>query len=98
MIETLRGLERFTALEPEVDHKPFLEDVRRAVETLRSEAVLDGQPGVFARREVNGVAVNSLAGVQFQCVWMLGATERAFPPPARQDPILLDPGRDVHRR
>ena len=23
-------------------------------------------------------------------MWILGATERAFPPPARQDPILLD--------
>ena len=26
-------------------------------------------------------------------MWILGATERAFPPPARQDPILLDPER-----
>lgn len=94
VIEALRGLERFTALETEVEHKPFLEVVRRAVETLRSEDVLDGQPGAFARRGVNVVAVNSLAGVQFQCVWMLGATERAFPPPARQDPILLDPERE----
>ncbi|MGO9977402.1 MAG: PD-(D/E)XK nuclease family protein [Solirubrobacteraceae bacterium] len=99
VIEALRGLERFTALETEVDHKPFLEVVRRAIETLRSEDVLDGQPGAFARRGVNVVAVNSLAGVQFQCVWMLGATERAFPPPARQDPILLDPEREeISRR
>ena len=27
-------------------------------------------------------------------MWILGATERAFPPPARQDPILLDDGAD----
>ena len=99
VIEVLRGLERFTALETEVEHKPFLEVVRRAIETLRSEDVLDGQPGAFARRGVNVVAVNSLAGVQFQRVWMLGATERAFPPPARQDPILLDKEREeISRR
>jgi RecB family exonuclease len=95
VIEALRGLERFTALETEVEHEAFLEVVRRAIETLRSEDVLDGQPGAFARRGVNVVAVNSLAGVKFKCVWMLGATERAFPPPARQDPILLDPEREA---
>ena len=99
MIEALRGLERFTALEAEVDFERFLEVVRRAVETLRSEDVLDGQPGAFARRGVNVVAVNSLAGIEFERVWMLGATERAFPPPARQDPILLDPEREeISRR
>ena len=90
VIEALRGLERFTALETEVDHETFLDVVRRSVETLRSEDVLEGTPGAFARRGVNVVSVNSLSGVQFGCVWILGATERAFPPPARQDPILLD--------
>ncbi len=90
IVEALRGLERFTALEEEVDFDRFLDVVRRAVETLRSEDVLEGQPGAFARRGVNVVAVNSLPGIEFACVWILGATERAFPPPARQDPILLD--------
>ena len=86
----LRGLERFTALEAEVDFDWFLDVVRRAIETLRSEDVLDGRPGAFAARGVNVVAVNSLPGIEFARVWILGATERSFPPPARQDPILLD--------
>ena len=90
IVEALRGLERFTALEQVVDFDRFLDVVRRAVETLRSEDVLEGRAGAFARRGVNVVAVNSLAGIEFACVWMLGATERAFPPPPRQDPILLD--------
>jgi ATP-dependent helicase/nuclease subunit B len=90
VIESLRGLERFTALDAEVDHDTFLGVVRRAIDTLRSEDVLDGTPGAFARRGVNVVAVSSLVGVRFPCLWILGATERAFPPPARQDPILLD--------
>src|SRR5262249_31393609 len=44
----------------------------------------------FARRGVNVVAVNSLPGIEFGRVWILGANERVFPPPVRQDPILLD--------
>jgi RecB family exonuclease len=90
VVDALRGLERFTALDTEVDFERFLDVVRRAVGTLRSEDVLEGRAGAFARRGVNVVAVNSLAGIEFACVWILGATERAFPPPARQDPILLD--------
>jgi ATP-dependent helicase/nuclease subunit B len=90
IVAALRGLERFTALEQEVDFDRFRDVVRRAVETLRSEDVLEGRAGAFARRGVNVVAVNSLPGIEFARVWMLGATERAFPPPARQDPILLD--------
>jgi ATP-dependent helicase/nuclease subunit B len=90
VIESLRGLERFTALDAEVNRDTFLGVVRRAIDTLRSEDVLDGTPGAFARRGVNVVAVSSLVGVAFPCLWILGATERAFPPPARQDPILLD--------
>ena len=49
VVVALRGLERFTALEAEVDFERFLDVVRRAIETLRSEDVLDGQPGAFAR-------------------------------------------------
>src|SRR5207249_3457264 len=90
IVEALRGLERFTALEAEVAFEQFLEVVRRAIETLRSEDVLGARAGAFARRGVNVLAVNSLAGIEFGRVWMLGATERSFPPPARQDPVLLD--------
>ena len=90
VVKALRGLERFTALEDEVAFDRFLEVVRRAIETLRSEEVLHGEAGAFARRGVNVVAVNSLPGIEFARVWILGATERGFPPPARQDPILLD--------
>jgi ATP-dependent helicase/nuclease subunit B len=90
IVIALRGLERFTALEAEVEFDRFLDVVRRALETLRSEDVLDGQPGAFARRGVNVVAVNSLPGIEFRRLWVLGAAERSFPPPARQDPILLD--------
>ena len=90
VVVALRGLERFTALEAEVDFDWFLDVVQRAIGTLRSEDVIDSRAGAFAARGVNIVAVNSLVGIEFARVWILGATERAFPPPVRQDPILLD--------
>jgi exonuclease V gamma subunit len=90
VIVALRGLERFTALEAEVDFDWFLDVVKRAIGTLRSEDVIDSRPGAFAARGVNLVAVSSLVGIEFSRVWILGTAERAFPPPVRQDPILLD--------
>ena len=66
IVLALRGLERFTALEAEVEFERFLEVVRRALETLRSEDVLDGRRGLFARLGVNVVAVNSLPGIEFR--------------------------------
>jgi RecB family exonuclease len=99
VILALRGLERFTALEAEVDFDWFLDVVKRAIGTLRSEDVIDNRPGAFAARGVNVVAVNSLVGIEFARVWILGATERAFPSPVRQDPILLDEERrDISKR
>ena len=49
-IVALRGLERFTALEAEVDFDWFLDVVKRAIGTLRSEDVIDSRPGAFAAR------------------------------------------------
>jgi ATP-dependent helicase/nuclease subunit B len=90
VIVALRGLERFTALEAEVEFDWFLDVVTRSIGTLRSEDVIGDRPGAFAARGVNVLAVNSLVGIEFSRVWIVGVTERAFPPPVRQDPILLD--------
>jgi RecB family exonuclease len=98
IVEALRGLERFTALESEITFDHFLDVVRRAIGTLRSEEVLGARAGAFAHRGVNVLATNSLPGIEFARIWILGTTERAFPPPARQDPILLDPERDAISR
>lgn len=95
VVRALRGLERFSALEHEVDFTWFLEVVRRAIETLRSEDVLEGRPGAFARRGVNVMAVNSLSGIEMRRAWILGAAEGSFPPAPGQDPILLDTEREV---
>ena len=50
----------------------------------------EGQQGAFGRRGVNVLDVNQLRNLRFRAVAVLGLTERAFPPPPRQDPLLLD--------
>jgi hypothetical protein len=97
VVVALRGLERFTALEARsTSTGSSTSSARDRDAALRGRARRAG-PGAFARRGVNVVAVNSLAGIEFARVWILGATERAFPPPARQDPILLDDERERSR-
>src|SRR5205807_6182160 len=77
IVEALRGLERFTALESEVSFDQFVEVVRRAIATLRSEEVLGTRAGAFAHRGVNVLATNSLPGIEFARLWIMGTTERA---------------------
>ena len=67
VVDALRGLERFTALEAEVEFRA----VPRRRAPRDRDAALGGRarrdaPGAFARRGVNVVAVNSLAGIEFR--------------------------------
>ena len=55
---------------------------------------LDERQGAFARRGVNVLDVNSLRGLSFRAVAIVGLVERSFPPPPRQDPLLLDDERE----
>ena len=55
-----------------------------------SEKVFDEWSGAFGRDGVSVLDVNSLRHIRFRAVAVLGLTERAFPPPPRQDALLLD--------
>ncbi len=72
----------------------FLDVVRAAIDGLRVSDVADERQGAFARRGVNVLDVNSLRGLSFRGVAIVGLVERSFPPPPRQDPLLLDDERD----
>ena len=91
----LRGLERFTALEAEVDFDGSSMSCGGRSGRCAPRTCSTAGRGRSPRRGVNVVAVNSLRGIEFARVWILGATERAFPPPVRQDPILLDDERET---
>lgn len=86
-LEQLRDLDRVV---PGVDFDRVLDAVRAEVRSLRAGDLDEGQQGAFGRRGVNVLDVNQLRNLRFRAVAVLGLTERAFPPPPRQDPLLLD--------
>ena len=56
---------------------------------MRAEDYPDRPRGQF-HRQVNVLDVNSLRNLRFRAVVVLGLVERSFPPPPRQDALLLD--------
>lgn len=90
ILEPLNGLDRFESLDEETTFERFIEVVRNAIETLRSDEVLGQRPGAFGLRGINVLDTNSLQFLSFRAVAILGISERSFPPPPRQTPLLLD--------
>ena len=95
LLDALEGLGRFDALSPAVSFERFRELARGAIETLRSDEVLGSRPGAFGRRGVNVIDVNSFRHLRFRAVAIVGLSERSFPSPPRQDPLLLDHEREA---
>ena len=75
---------------PEIEFERFLDVVRAEIKGLKAGDLDEGQQGAFGRRGVNVLDANQLRGLRFRAVALLGLTERSFPPPPRQDPLLLD--------
>ncbi len=95
MVQSLEPLGELDMLGDRVSFERFRAAVAATIEGLRVEDVTDQRPAAFARRGVNLLDVNSLRHLRFSAVAVLGLTERAFPPPARQDPLLLDQEREA---
>ena len=94
VIEAIRGLGRLDSVTEEVAFDRFREIARGAIETLRSDEVLGTRTGAFGRRGVNVLDANSARHLSFRAVAVVGISERAFPPPPRADPLLLDDERE----
>jgi RecB family exonuclease len=90
LAQALAPLTELDDVSEPVSFERFRDAVRATIEGLRVEDVTEERPAAFARRGLNLLDVNSLRHVRFGAVAVLGLTERAFPPPARQDPLLLD--------
>lgn len=90
-LDSLAELDR---LLPSVEFSRFLDSVRAEVRALKAGDVSEGQQGAFGRRGVSVLDVNQLRHLRFEGVVVLGLVERSFPPPPRQDPILLDDERE----
>ena len=74
---------------PEVDFSEFTALLRHDLEggVFRTSV---GDSGAFRRRGINVLDVNQVSRLGFRAVCGLGIGERQFPPPPRQDPLLLD--------
>lgn len=86
-LDQLRDLDE---LIPEVEFTRVVAVVRAEVRAMRAGDLDEGRQGAFRRRGVNVLDLNQLHHLRFRAVAVLGLTERSFPPPPRQDPLLLD--------
>ncbi len=90
IITHLRGLDDLTRVAEEVPFGRFMRTVGGVLQRSDSGNVFDEWSGAFGREGVSVLDVNSLRHIRFRAVAVLGLTERAFPPPPRQDALLLD--------
>jgi ATP-dependent helicase/nuclease subunit B len=64
--------------------------IRTHVRAMPATDVVDGRSGAFGVRGVSVLDANQMRHLTFRAVAVVGLTERSFPPPPRQDPLLLD--------
>lgn len=86
----LDGLLALDVLPDDVPFSRAADALRALVENLRAADVLGAREGAFGVRGVQVLDVNSLRSLGYRAVVVLGVNERAFPPPPRQDSLLLD--------
>jgi ATP-dependent helicase/nuclease subunit B len=86
----IRELRDLDALAGPTDAIGFAAAVVSLLEGLRDRDVLASREGAFGLRGVNVLDVNSLRHLGFRAVAIAGLSERSFPPPPREDPLLLD--------
>ena len=73
----------------------FCRAVRDDLESRDTSSVLGEPVRLFGREGVAVVDATSLRHLRFRAVYMLGVAERAWPPPPRPDPLLLEHERDA---
>ena len=83
----LRGLE---AVEPRVSFDAFCRAVRDDLESRDASDVLGEPVRAFGRDGVAVLDATSVRHLRFRAVYLVGAAERAWPPPPRPDPLLLE--------
>ncbi|MEK7693248.1 MAG: hypothetical protein AAB349_03575, partial [Chloroflexota bacterium] len=90
MIDSLDGLKTLSAVAPRAPFDVFCRAVRDELESRDASSVLGEPVRRFGRAGVVVVDATSLRHLRFRAVYMLGVAERAWPPPPRPDPLLLE--------
>jgi RecB family exonuclease len=90
VVEALNGLAALDSLSDALGFVRFRDAVVAALEGLRAADVLDAQAGAFGVRGVALLDANTVRHLGFTAVAVVGIAERRWPPPPRQDALLLD--------
>ncbi len=90
VIEALAELDHLGLLTEAISFPRFVRAVRAALQQIDAQELFGEPTGSFARSGVNALDVHSLRHLRFRAVIVVGLTERSFPPPPRQDALLLD--------
>lgn len=90
ILEALAELRMLSAVRPTATFDEFARAVRDDLESRDTTNVLKEPVRMFGRQGVAVIDASSLRHMRFRCVYMLGLAERAWPPPPRPDPLLLE--------
>jgi ATP-dependent helicase/nuclease subunit B len=95
LLDQMVSLENLEQISKRVSFERFRETVRHWLQRQNSTVLSSGDEEIpvgrqFGREGVNVFDIGSLRQVRADAVIILGVAERQFPPPPRQDPLLLD--------
>ncbi len=90
IVDALADLRAIAAVRERVTFAEFARAVRDDLEQRDASAVLKEPERAFGRKGVAVVDASSLRHLRFRAVYLLGVAERAWPPPPRPDPLLLE--------
>jgi RecB family exonuclease len=90
IIDALDELRLLSAVRERATFDEFARAVRDDLESRDTTNVLKEPVRMFGRQGVAVIDASSLRHMRFRAVYMLGVAERAWPPPPRPDPLLLE--------
>lgn len=90
IIDALADLRLLAAVRDRVTFDEFCRAVREDLDARDASRVLGEPVRLFGRHGVAVIDASSLRHLRFRAVYMLGVAERAWPPPPRPDPLLLE--------
>ena len=90
LLDALDDLKTLSAVSERATFAGFCRAVRDDLESRDTTRVLNEPVRQFGRRGVAVIDASSLRHLRFRAVCMVGVAERAWPPPSRPDPLLLE--------
>jgi RecB family exonuclease len=90
LLTALEEMKALSVIAERVSFATFLQAVRDDLDARDATEVLGEPLRHFGRHGVAVMDSSSLRHMRFRAVYLLGASERAWPPPRRPDPLLLE--------